>query len=223
MPREARASEGGLVYHVLNRGNNRAEIFSDIEDYVMLEDILEHARNQTRMRLLAYCLLPNHWHLVVWPRKDGDLSRFMFLVGMIHTQRWHALRESQGSGHLYQGRYKSFPVQTDEHFLAVCRYVERNALRARLVRQAENWRWCSLWRRVQGQDKHFLDRWPVEAPRNWVGRVNAAETAEELERVRRSLDRNRPFGTPTWQVRMARRLGLESTIRPRGRPKKKRK
>ncbi len=211
------------MYHVLNRGNGRALIFDDITDYEMFEAILPEAVRETRMRLLAYCLMPNHWHLVVWPREDGDLSRFLFLVSSTHTRRWHARRGTAGSGHLYQGRYKSFPVETDEHFLTVCRYVERNPLRARRVRRAQNWQWCSLWRREQGAPEAvgWLTGWPVDRPANWVSRVNAAETAAELERVRRSVARGRPFGSPQWQVRTARRLGLESTIRPRGRPKNK--
>jgi putative transposase len=212
-----------MVYHALNRGNARALIFEDDGDYEMFEEILSQGRERVRMRILSYCLMPNHWHLVLWPRKDGDLSDFMYWVGMTHTQRWHAKYETTGSGHLYQGRYKSFPLQQDEHFLQVCRYVERNALRARLVRRAENWRWSSLWRRQNpsAEPRGLLAPWPVDAPRNWVQRVNGAETAEEAERIGRSVTRSRPFGSPTWQVRTARRLGLESTINPRGRPKRK--
>ncbi|MCK4340633.1 MAG: transposase [Phycisphaerae bacterium] len=220
MPRAPRADEGGLIYHVLNRGNARAEIFFDADDYELFEAILAEGLQRTPLRILCYCLMPNHWHLVLWPREDGDLSSFMYWVGMTHTQRWHAKFETTGSGHLYQGRYKSFPVQTDEHFLTVCRYVERNPLRAKLVRKAENWRWSSLYKRLQDQHT-LLTPWPVEAPRNWVERVNAAETAAELERMRRSVNRNRPYGSPAWQARTAKRLGLESTIRPSGRPKKK--
>ena len=223
MPRVARATEGGWVYHVLNRGNARAQIFDDDEDYQTFETILWDVGPRTGMRILAYCLMPNHWHLLLWPREDGDLSRFMFLVSTTHTQRWHARRQSLGLGHVYQGRYKSFPVQTDEHYLTVCRYVERNALRARLVRRAENWKWNSLWCRKQGPSgaAKGLHRWPVEPPKNWVQRVNAVETAQELEQIRQSVKRGKPFGNSAWQTRTARMLGLESTIRPRGRPKKK--
>ena len=222
MPRVARASEGGWVYHVLNRGNARAQIFDDNEDYQGFEDILFEGATKVNMRLLSYCLMPNHWHLILWPREDGDLSRYLFMISTTHTQRWHARRGSHGMGHLYQGRYRSFPVQTDDHFLTVCRYVERNALRARLVRRAENWRWCSLWRREQGPAgaASMLGDWPVDPGRGWLKSVNEPPTEQELERLRRSVSRNRPYGSPIWQVRTARRLGLESTIRPRGRPKK---
>ena len=129
-----------------------------------------------------------------------------------------------GTGHIHQGRYKSFPVQADGHFLTVCRYVERNAMRAGLVEQAEDWPWCSLWRRRQSAEQSALllpaDRWPVVPPRNWVTAVNRAQTGAELEAPRRSVVRGRPFGGLTWTGRMVRRLGLENTLRPRGRPRK---
>ena len=183
-------------------------------------DVLIEAQVQVPVRILAYCVMPNHWHLVLWPRQDGDLSRFMAWLTLTHTQRWHAQHQSVGSGHLYQGRFKSFPVQADEHFLTVCCYVERNALRAKLVKRAENWQWSSLWRRTQGS-KHnqWLTDWPVPRPRQWVKLTNEPQTEEELEAVRQCVQRGRPFGREVWVQRMTRRLNLESTLRPRGRPK----
>jgi REP element-mobilizing transposase RayT len=133
MGRPKRAADGGLVYHVLNRANARMTIFENDADYAAFEQVLEEAVERTGTRLLAYCLMPNHWHLVLWPREDGELSRFTGWLTLTHTQRWHAHRHSSGSGHLYQGRFKSFPVQDDNHFWTLCRYVERNALRAKLV------------------------------------------------------------------------------------------
>src|SRR5262245_3981054 len=145
MGRPLRAATGGMVYHLLNRANGRMTIFRKEQDYESFEAILEEACERERMRLLAWCLLPNHWHLVVWPRNNGDLSRFAGWLTLTHTQRWHAHHKSAGTGHLYQGRFKSFPVQEDTHFLTVCRYVERNALRAGLSPRAQAWRWGSLW------------------------------------------------------------------------------
>src|SRR5437763_17168216 len=139
MGRPRRAAEGGYVYHVLNRANARMTIFEDAADYEAFEKVLLQAVERTKIRLLAYCVMPNHWHLIVWPRQDGELSRFVGWLTLTHTQRWHAHRHSQGSGHVYQGRFKSFPVQGGEHFLAACRYVERNALRANLVERADDW------------------------------------------------------------------------------------
>ncbi len=221
MPRRARISTGGLAYHILNRRVGRLALFDKPADYMAFEKILNEAHERTGIRIAAYCLMPNHWHLLLWPRDDGELSEVMRWITVTHTQRWHAHRESFGSGPVYQGRFRSFPVQTDEHFLTVARYVERNALRAKLVKRAEQWQWSSLWRWAQGDPKllAFLSDWPVKRPRQWVGWVNRPETASELEDLRCSAQRGRPFGSEGWVVRIAKRLSLESTLRPRGRPK----
>ena len=221
MPRRARISTGGLAYHILNRRVGRLGLFDKPADYMAFEKILNEAHERTGIRIAAYCLMPNHWHLLLWPRDDGELSEVMRWITATHTQRWHAHRQSFGSGPVYQGRFRSFPVQTDEHFLTVARYVERNALRAKLVKRAEQWQWSSLWRWAQGDPKllAFLSDWPVKRPRQWVGWVNRPETASELEDLRCSAQRGRPFGSQGWVVRVAKRLSLESTLRPRGRPK----
>ena len=165
--------------------------------------------------------MPNHFHLLLWPREDGDLSLFMRWLTVTHTQRWHAHHRTSGTGHLYQGRFKSFLVQSDEHFLAVCRYVERNALRAKLVERAEGWEWCSLGaRRARADaDRPALSAWPIDRPRDWTARVNRAFGAEEETAVLRSIRRGQPFGSAAWQAEVSARLGLESLFRPRGRPR----
>ena len=169
MGRAKRAEDGGAVFHVLNRANARATIFQTPEDYAAFERVLQEAVERVGMRVLAYCVMPNHWHLVVWPRQDGDLSKFMGWLTLTHTQRWHASHGTVGTGHLYQGRFKSFPMQADEHFLTVCRYAERNALRANLVSLAEDWRYGSLYHRLQKTEfaQAVLSEWPVPQPRQW--------------------------------------------------------
>src|SRR5438105_15248968 len=135
MGRPHRTALGGYVYHMLNRADGRLPIFQKDGDYAALERILAEALAQVPgMRLLAYCAMPNHWHLVVWPQHDGDLSEYLRWLTVTHTQRWHAHHHTSGTGPLYQGRFKSFPVQEDEHLLALCRYVERNPLRANMVK-----------------------------------------------------------------------------------------
>ena len=198
-------------------------IFDGDADYLAFEKILVQAVERSDMRLLSYCLMPNHWHLVVWPRKTDELSRFVGWMTLTHTQRWHAHRQSAGSGHVYQGRFKSFPVQEDEHFYTLARYVERNALRAGLVRRAENWKWSSLfrWMRGSSEDKQLLSPWPVPRRPSWVDHVNAPQSEAELQAVRRSIERGRPFGDENWTNRAVERLDLETTLRPRGRPRKK--
>lgn len=221
MGRPLRTAVGGIIYHVLNRANGHLPLFEKAGDYEAFERVLGEAHERIAMRTLAYCLMPNHWHLVLWPRRDGDLSRFLAWVTLTHTQRWHAHRRSAGAGHLYQGRFKSFPVQGDEHLLTVCRYVERNALRAQLVMRAEEWRWSSLWRRAVsvGQATAWLADWPVLRPGHWVDWVNEAQSEAELAAVRRCATRGQPFGSEAWIRRTVERLGLEGTLRPRGRPK----
>jgi len=136
--------------------------------------------------------------------------------------RWHAHYHTSGTGHLYQGRFKAFPVEDDDNFYTVVRYVERNALRAGLVAQAEAWRWSSLWRYYCGdaQTRSLLADWPLPRPRRWMAQVNAPPTEAELAALRRAVCRNSPFGNPPWEQTIAKRLGLGATLRPRGRPRK---
>jgi putative transposase len=211
-----------MVYHVLNRAVARLPLFRKEADYAAFERVLLEAQQRTPTRILAWCILRNHWHFVIQPRKDGELTAFLRWLSHTHAMRWHVAHKTVGCGHLYQGRFKSFPVQTDEHFLTVCRYVERNALTARIVRRAEDWRWGSLWVRRHGPPelKALLSDWPVTRPRHWVKLVNEPMTAKELDAVRTSIVRSRPFGGPAWQQKTARRLGLMHTIRSEGRPKK---
>jgi putative transposase len=173
MGRPPRAAEGGLVYHALNRANARLSIFDEAGDYAAFLRVLEEAVSRHEMRLLAYCVMPNHFHLILWPRGDGDLSRFMRWLTLTHTQRRHAHRHSAGSGHLYQGRFKSFPIQDDDHFLVACRYVERNALRAGFVARAETWPWGSLARLVESSPAPTGPApgdWPIgRPPTGWSG------------------------------------------------------
>lgn len=221
MPRSARVAPGGVIFHVLNRANGRRVIFEKDEDYRAFERVLAGAIERVPMRLLAYCVMPNHWHLVVWPERDGKLAAFMHLLTTTHVRRWHQHRHTVGTGHLYQGVFKSFPVQEDGHLLTVCRYVERNPLQAALVGRAEDWEWSSLSARLSPADvgKPPLTDWPVPVPDNWSAFVNEALTETELQAVRRSAQRGCPYGTATWQERVAGQLGLESTLRPRGRPR----
>lgn len=212
-----------MVFHVLNRGNDRRAIFDDRGDYEAFLRVMKETQERVPMRILAYCLLPNHWHFLLWPVHDGDLGAFMQRLTTTHVRRWHLHRHSVGRGHLYQGTYKSFPVQEDDHFYTVARYVERNGLRARLARTAEEWPWSSLGQRAgkqRGDDVPELSAWPVVRPRNWSAWVSRPQTKAEVEAVRRSLSRGQPFGNEAWQRRTAEQLGLEFTLNPRGRPRK---
>jgi REP-associated tyrosine transposase len=218
MPRTARAVESGLVYHVLNRGNGRQRIFHKPQDYSAFIALLVDGLRQADVQLLAYCLMPNHWHLALRPRTQTALSQYLSWVTNTHVKRYRA-HYRRTSGHLYQGRFKSFVVQDDGHLLVVLRYIEANALRGRLVGRAQDWRWSSLGCDAKTRAA-LVSEWPIDRPRNWTALVNEAIDPAQLLRVRQSLLRDRPFGGEAWARKMAARLGLSHTLHPRGRPVK---
>jgi putative transposase len=222
MPRTARATPGGYVYHVLNRAVARLPLLQKDGDFEAFVRVMIETKDKHAIRLLGFCLMPNHWHLLLWPRRDGELSAFIRWLTHTHTMRWHAHYHSSGSGHVYQGRFKAFPIQEDEHFYSVARYVERNPLRANLVRKAQAWRWSSLGQEHASDAKARveLDGWPVPRPEDWIALVNEAQTEKELEALRRAAQRGSPYGDDGWQKRLANKLGLEHMLRSPGRPRK---
>jgi putative transposase len=217
MPRTERASVGGVCYHVINRGVARLEVFHKDADYRAFLDMMAEGNARLPMRLLGLCLMPNHFHLVLRPRGDGDLSRWMHWLMTSQVSRYRRHYHDTGGGHLWQGRFKAFPIQQDRHLLTVLRYVEANPLRGGLVRRAQDWPWSSLAMRAAGAE--LLSSWPVDRPGDWLARVNRPALAADLEAVRRSVNRGAPYGSPVWASRTAAALGLESTLRPRGRPR----
>ena len=226
MPRPRRVDRKNLTHHVMNRGNGRMTIFEDEDDLEAFERVLEQALVKfPSVQLLSYCLMPNHWHLVVRSTEDGVLSKFMGWLTLTHTHRWHAHRHNSGEGHLSQGRYRGFLVQSATHLVKVARYIERNPLRAGLVERAEDWRHGSLWRWHSGnrQQKALLHAWPKPPggrPSGWVELVNEAQGEAEVKALLLCLRRGRPYGDAQWQERVIQQYGLESTLRPRGRPRK---
>ena len=217
MPRTARASVGGVIYHALNRGNRREAVFHKPADYDAFVQAIADAAHRVPLDVFGYCLMPNHFHLVIRPKGDGDLGRWMRWLLTAHAQRYH--RHYKTSGHVWQGRFKAFPIQGDDHLATALRYVERNPLRAELVSHAEHWRWSSLPAWLSGDPLLWRGDPPVRDPA-WVDRVNEPLAAGDLRRLRESVARERPFGSRDWTTRTVQALGLESTLRPRGRPKK---
>jgi putative transposase len=213
-----------MIFHVMNRGVGKMKLFANDGDYEAFERCVEKTLKSCPMRICAYCLMPNHWHFVLWPQRDGELAAFMQKLTVTHVRNWQEHRHRVGYGHVYQGRYKSFPVETDDYFYQVMRYVERNALRAELVPTAEAWRWGSLWRRARraSAERLWLCDGPLPLPRGWRRLVNEPQSEAELEGIRRSVTRGQPLGRPDWARQTAADLGLESTFRSRGRPKQAR-
>lgn len=203
----------------MNRAAKRVPLFESPADYGAFENVLIEGLARFRVALYAYCVMPNHWHFVIAPLTDGALSRFMHWVTMTHARRWQTARGMDGHGAVYQGRFKAIPVSTDIHFLCICRYVERNALRAGLVARAEEWQWSSGHRRLADNETSWLARWPVAPPSDWSEHLNAAQPASELHAIRSAVRNGEPYGSSEWRHELIARLG-GGEWRKRGRPRR---
>jgi putative transposase len=221
MPRAPRNTPGGLAYHVLNRANGRLKLFTEEEDFLAFEQVLVLAHRRVPVRILAWCVMSNHWHFVLWPRRDGEVGAFIRWLTLTHAQRWKHAHGAVGHGHLYQGRFKSFPIEQDEHLLTAIRYVERNPVAAGAAGRAEDWRWgsCHVRQARTHELKPLLGNWPIERPRRWLQIVNSPLHETEARMVKDSIQRGRPLGAEPWVASTASSLGLEQTLRARGRPK----
>jgi len=223
MPRTKRVCPAGEVFHVLNRSVARLTIFENPEDYDAFMRVIVETWQQIPLPIFAMVVMPNHWHFVVKPTDDQQVTEFFRRLTVKHTMRWHAHYKTGGTGHLYQGRFKSFPIQSDNHLLAAMRYVERNPLRANFVEKAEEWKWgTAAVRRLKTMDRTWLaPASEMTLPRQWRSFVNKPQTETEVAALRKSVVRGTPFGETDWVHNTAVRLSLETTTRPRGRPKKK--
>jgi putative transposase len=211
MPRIPRGQFGGHVYHVLNRGNGGAAVFHKDGDYRAFLALLADAKARYPVKILGFCLMPNHFHLVLQPVTPDALSPFMQWWLTSHVRRYH--RHYRGHGHVWQGRFKSFPIQQDGHLLTVLRYVLRNPVRAGLVTHTSEWLWSSL------QHPALIEPGPVQLPPDWPQGLDAPLFEHELAALRTCVTRQAPFGALGWVEQLATALGLESTLRPRGRPR----
>lgn len=196
MVRQPRTDVGDYVYHVINRANGKARIFETEKDYLDFEYLLNEIRETFDMHILAYVIMPNHWHLLLYPRGDGDMGRALHWLTTSHARRHHARKGTIGHGHLYQGPYKSFLVEDDKHLLSVLKYIERNPVRAKLVKRAEDWRWGSAYRRIRGgaKERQILSQAPTDLPSNYATWVNAADSIAELDEIRRSTRTGAAYG-----------------------------
>jgi putative transposase len=221
MARQNRVAVGGVVYHVINRSNGRVQIFSSAKEYAHFEELLLEGVKLIGMRILAYVIMPNHWHLVLHPKKDGDLSEFMRWVTTTHVRQRRVQTKSIGYGHLYQGTYKSFPIEEDKHLHDVIRYVEQNPLRARLSKRAQDWQWSSLYRRSRGtkKDVELLATLPTHLPSNYLVSVNTLLSKDRSDAIRHSIRKGAPYGSGLWVEGMVRDYDMQGTQREPGRPK----
>lgn len=222
MPRRKRITKGGIVYHAMNRANGRLGIFKKPLDFIAFENILAEGIERFEMRVCGYCIMSNHWHMLLWPPEDDTMPRFMHWITVTHARRWHMAHGTTGIGHIYQSRYKSFPVQSNGRYLKVLRYIEANPLAAGMVQAAGEWPWSSFACRFGGDiDKPFkLDAGPLPVPKNWKEIVNQKFEQEESAEIGNCIKKGCPFGEEEWKMETAKELNLESTLRKAGRPRK---
>ncbi len=217
MPRIPRGETKGGIYHIINRGNMRSQVYNDANDYEYFLKLLKTGTKKESIEIHAYCLMPNHFHLLLVPQIEGSLSRLMQWLMTSHVRYHHT--KNKTSGHIWQGRFKSFIVEEEKYYITLLRYIEANALRANLVAQAEDWPYGSLNERIYSQ-KRLLHESYVELGKKWINYVNTPFNKNELDKVRNSVNRQAPLGEGEWQLKMATQYGLLSTLRDRGRPKK---
>ena len=221
MPRHPRSAPGGFLYHALNRGVAPRPLFEKDGDCDAFERVLAEALAEHPTRVLAYSLMPNHWHFILWPQQDGELTAFLRWLTHTHTQRWHAHYHTAGTGHSIRAASAPSLSRRTSACTPCCASVERNPLRAALVQRAEAWRWSSLWRRQHPDARPplTLHPWPVPEPAEWAALDQPAADRGGTGGGA-AVGGGCPFGASAWQKRTARRLGLEFTLRPRGRPPK---
>ena len=223
MPRIARGLKDGFVYHVLNRGNGKQKVFHKNQDYKAFIALMIEAKKRYDIKILAYCLMPNHFHIVVMPSQAEDLSKWMQWLMTSHVRRYH--HHYGTSGHVWQGRFKSFIVQEDNYLITLLRYVEANPVRAGMVNSAIDWKWSSYFYRERKNDIFFslIDSSYIKLPENWNEYVNRFLGEEDENKILQSIQRQSPYGEKMWQIKISKKLGLEYTLRPKGRPKGVRK
>jgi putative transposase len=203
-----------MVFHVLNRAAKRTRLFQDPQDYEAFEGILQKAVARANIALFAYCIMPNHWHLLLTPRAEGGLSRCMHWLTTTHARRWQDSHGTPGLGAVYQGRFKALPIRADDHFLCVCRYIERNPLRASLVSRAEDWCWSS----AHGDRRAWLADWPIPRPLTWISLLNTPQSEGEVGHLRQAIQLGKPLGDEGWATEARNALGLSP--RSHGRPQR---
>lgn len=216
MPRARRQLFDGLIYHVLNRGNDKKLIFADAIDYFKFFELIQESVERHPLIILAYCLMPNHFHLVLQAPVAAELGQNMHWLLTTHARRFRTKYE--GAGHVWQGRFKSFPVQSDHHLITLLRYVEGNPVRAGLAGSCVDWRWSSAIERL-GMDApvRLLSPSPVDLPPDWLSFVDNPLFDSELAAIHLGVQKQTPFGDSFWQ-RDAAGWDQEKDAPKRGRP-----
>ena len=228
MPRQARLVIPHAPHHVIQRGHNRQVVFAGDDDYLFYLKTLQEWKAQFDCKIHAYCLMTNHVHLVVDPGGNPDnLGRLMKRIAGRQTR--YVNKMEQRSGTLWEGRYKSSPIQNEEYLLACCRYVELNPLRAGLVDDPANYRWSSCPAKVGRASQPWLDFDPfylgmgnsaLLRERNYAAWLEETVPDSELQRIREGVQRGQLIADASFAQELSDKLGRRLELRGPGRPRK---
>ena len=186
MPRPLRFLPAGCVSHVVNRGNDKRLLFERAQDFEEFLGLVLWTKARCPVEIVAYCLMGNHWHFVLWQTSDQQISTFLHLLTTTHAKSWRRRTGTVGLGHVYQDRFRSSCIFTERYYLNAIRYVEQNPLRANLVNASSQWRWSSLAERL-GEPWNILDKGPTPLPVDWAKLVDETIPEEAIEEIRKSL------------------------------------
>lgn len=217
MPRRRLAGCGGFVFHVMNRSAKQLSLFDEAPDYELFLQVLAEADRSCPMRLLEYCVMPNHWHLLVWPEHDDQLSRYMRWITGVHGQRWRRVRRQPGKGAVYQGRFRWVAVQGGQHYEVARRYIWQNPVRAQLVDRADDWPWSSA-NRSTSLGRPTLAPGPLSLDSRDDPGGDQLLAEEVAHQMRTSLKTGQPFGDPRWSKALEVRKWLMDVLRAHSKP-----
>ena len=223
MPRIARVVAAGYPHHITQRGNYRQKIFADDTDRRKYLSLLKEESKRYHLIILAYCLMSNHLHFMVLPQREDSLGKVFKYTNMKYSQYYN--NKMKVSGHLFQGRFFSC-VLDERHMIACARYIERNPVRANLVKQPYLWPYssakihCGISQDDPLGTNQLFNYIEIE-PKGWKEFIEVPDNPDEMKGIREKTRTGRPLGTNDFIERLEGRLKRLFKLRPKGRPKKK--
>ena len=227
MPRIARPVIPGMPHHIVHRGNNRQQIFYQEKDYLFLIKSIREAKKNFDCLLYAYCFMLNHIHMILVPKNIDGLSKMLKLVAGRYTR--YINKNYERTGTLWEGRFKSSPIETERYLFGCTRYIEINPVRAQIVKHPAFYRWSSYSKKAVVKNDPILDldpyylelgRTPEEREHAYQEWFQQAPEEEEQDFISKCIRQCLPVGSKEFVDKICQKLGKDIKIRPRGRPKK---
>ena len=222
MPRISRVVAIGYPHHITQRGNYRQEIFFDNGDRQKYLSLLQAESTRYKLKLLAYCLMANHVHFIVVPERKDSMGNVFKYASMKYSQYFN--KKIGNKGHLFQGRYFS-SIMDERHMMVCARYIERNPVRAEIVKDACDWNWSSAKEHCGLKEDSFgvnqLFQYMGDDYGKWKDFIAESDNLEDIIEIRKQTKKGRPLGETNFVKRLEKKLNRSLILRPRGRPKKK--